>query len=375
MTTSVRASRWISRVHPRNIGAVYAGLGIIVIFWAISPHYFPRVSTIDEILNQNAVIGLVALAIVLPLAAGVFDLSVGITAGLAGMVTAWTLANVTTSLPLAIMAGLAVALAAGAFNCLVVVVLGVNSFIGTLATSSIYTAITVSVSADEPISKHVNGNFSEDIALRNIHGITIPVFYVLIAMVVVAFLLEKTVFGRNIYAIGFEREVARLSGVKVATSQTMSLLFCSVLAGVAGITEAGVLGSGSPEVGTSFLIPAYAAAFLGATQFRRGRFNPWGTVVAVLLLGTGNVGLLISSAPSWTQDVFEGVVLIVAVGFNSHRSGSLSRIVDRFRLQTKPETGPPTDLSSGEAGEAPAPPRTGDLRPPISLGASDELQG
>jgi ribose transport system permease protein len=274
----------------------------------------------------------------------------------------------------AILAGLAVALAAGAVNSFVVVVLGVDSFIGTLATSSIFTAITISVSADQPISQNVDGAFANNIALRNLHGVTIPVLYVLIVMLTVAFVLEKTVFGRNIYAIGFEREVARLSGVKVATSQSVSLMCCALIAGAAGITEAGVLGAGSPDVGSSFLIPAYAAAFLGATQFRRGRFNPWGTVVAVLLLGTGNVGLLISGAQIWTQDAFEGVVLIVAVGFTSHRSGSLGRVVDRLRQRTKRDSEPPPDLDSGEVGDLGPSSSDGGLSPPISLGALGESQ-
>jgi ribose transport system permease protein len=374
MTSRERTSRWISQLHPRNIGAIYAWIGIIIVFWAISPQYFPRLTTLEEVLNQNAVVGLVALAIVLPLAAGVFDLSVGITAGMAGMVTAWVLANVTTNMFFAILAGLAVALAAGAVNSFVVVVLGVDSFIGTLATSSIFTAITISVSADQPISQNVDGAFANNIALRNLHGVTIPVLYVLIVMLTVAFVLEKTVFGRNIYAIGFEREVARLSGVKVATSQSVSLMCCALIAGAAGITEAGVLGAGSPDVGSSFLIPAYAAAFLGATQFRRGRFNPWGTVVAVLLLGTGNVGLLISGAQIWTQDAFEGVVLIVAVGFTSHRSGSLGRVVDRLRQRTKRDSEPPPDLDSGEVGDLGPSSSDGGLSPPISLGALGESQ-
>jgi ribose transport system permease protein len=149
---------------------------------------------------------------------------------------------------------------------------------------------------------------------------------------------------------------------------------CALIAGAAGITEAGVLGAGSPDVGTSFLIPAYASAFLGATQFRRGRFNPWGTVVAVLLLGTGNVGLLISGAQIWTQDAFEGVVLIVAVGFTSYRSGSLGRVVDRLRQRTNRDSEPPPDSVSGVVSDLGPSSNDGGLSPPISLGASGESQ-
>lgn len=298
---------------PRNAGAIYAWVAVIIVFGILSPQQFLNLATVKEVLNQYSIAAVTGLALVLPLATGLFDLSVGATAGLAGIASAWVLANVTTNIAVAVLVGVGVALLAGAVNCFVVLVLGVDSFIGTLATSSIYTAIVVAISGDEPISKNVNGAFGSDIALRNWGGFTFPVFYMIIIMLILAYVLEATVAGRYMYAIGFDREVARLGGVKVRSVQATGLITCALLAGLAGIAETASLGAGSPSVGSDFLLPSFTAAFLGATQFRRGRFNPWGTVVATLLVGTADVGLLIAGYPAWTQDVFDGVVLIVAV--------------------------------------------------------------
>jgi ribose transport system permease protein len=255
---------------------------------------------------------------------------------------AWCLANVSTSPALAVLFGLAAALVIGLINAAVVLGMGVDSFIGTLATSSIYTAIAVAVSGEEPISKNVNGAFSSDIALKNLGGVTIPVLYMIVIVLLIAYALERTVFGRHSYAIGFDQEVARLGGVRVRTTQAMCLVACSLIAGVAGISETAVLGAGSPESGPNYLLPGFAAAFLGATQFRHGRFNPWGAVVAVLLLGTGDVGLLTVGAPSWSPDVFEGVMLIAAVALTSAQGfGPLPRLRRRFSSTSKVEAPPP----------------------------------
>ena len=343
---SARA-KWMRRVGPQNLGAIYAWIILIVIFGLISPHLFFTTQTVKQVLNQYSITALVGLALVLPLAAGMFDLSIGSTAALAGIGSAWMLAHATTSPLLAILFGLAIALVSGLINAFVVVGLGVDSFIGTLATSSIYTAATVAISGDQPISKNVNGAFANDIALKNVGGITLPVLYMIIVMLMLAFVLEKTVFGRRTYAVGFDQETARLGGVRVKLIQASTLTACSFIAGIGGIVETATLGAGDPTIASFYLLPAFTAAFLGATQFRHGRFNPWGAVVATLLIGTGDVGLLAVGAASWTQDVFQGAVLIVAVAITSARGfGPINRLLRRVRPR-RAATSTPTPPVTG----------------------------
>lgn len=325
---------WWARLGPRNAGAVYAWVIVAIVFGVLNPSVFLTAGTVKQVLNQYSISALAGLALVLPLSAGLFDLSVGANAALAGIMSAWTLAHVSTNPVLAVAVGMVVAVVAGLVNCLVVLVLEVDSFIGTLATSSIYTALVIAISGDEPISKNVGGAFVRYLALDNLAGVTVPVFYMLAVMVVLGFFLEQTVFGRQTQAIGFDKEVARLGGVRVSGVQAVSLVASAALAGLAGIAETASLGAGSPSTAADFLLPAFTAAFLGATQFRHGRFNPWGTVVATLLIGTADVGLLIAGGPAWSQNVFEGAVLILAISVTSARGiGPLKFLRERLRRQ------------------------------------------
>jgi ribose transport system permease protein len=125
--------------------------------------------------------------------------------------------------------------------------------------------------------------------------------------------MEYTSTGRRLYATGFNPDAAKLAGVRVDRLRFCSLLTSSLLAGFAGVMLASSLSSGSPTAGDSYLLPAFAAAFVGATQFKRDRMNSPGTIVAVLMLGVGIVGLGLAGAPLWSPQMFTGVVLIVAL--------------------------------------------------------------
>ncbi len=347
--TATHARQWASYLGPRKIGAIYVLVLLIVMFSIMSPHEFANIGTAKLVLNQYAITGLVGLALLLPLSSGLYDLSVGSVAGLSGITSAWLLAHVSANPALAVAAGIGIGLVAGALNALIVLGLGIDSFIGTLATGSIITAITTAVSGDNTIAKNVNGAFQKEVALTNLQGVTLPVFIALAATIALWVVLEKTGFGRRAYAIGFDQEVARLGGVRVMGVRCVGLMASAGIAGLAGILATAQIGAGSPATGPNYLLPAFAAAFLGATQFRNGRFNSWGTVVAVLLLGTGNVGLLVAGGPSWSPDIFDGAILIAAVGLTSARGiGPL-----RIRWFRQKEA-----LTVTESGETPVEPQS-----------------
>jgi ribose transport system permease protein len=302
----------------KNIGAVYVWLLIIVIFTIWVPHLFPTDTTVKQVLNNNAVTGLVALSIVIPLATRVFDLSIGFTMTLSGVTVAHFIAATSVGLVPAILLALGAALVVGVINGIVVVGLGVDSFIGTLATGSLVQAFITMVTGEQSINsvKLVGKPFSS-ISQTNILGLTLPVFYMLVLAGAIWFVLEHTATGRRLYATGFNPDAARLQGVRTDRFRFMSLIVSALLAGAAGIVLAATIGSGSTTAGDPYLLAAYAAAFLGATQLRGGRFNAWGTVIAVLLLGTGTTGLGLASTPQWSTNVFTGVVLIVALALTA----------------------------------------------------------
>lgn len=114
-------------------------------------------------------------------------------------------------------------------------------------------------------------------------------------------------------ATGGSKDAARLSGINTERITILTFVFAGVLCGVAGVVQAGELGSGNPAVGPSFLLPAFAAVFLGATSFHVGEFNTWGTILAVVTLATGVAGLNLMGLPSWVEPAFNGVALLIAV--------------------------------------------------------------
>jgi len=318
--------RFLTALRPSNIGAIYVWIVIIIVFSIWIPDLFLTNITLHRVLNEYAITGIAALSVVLPLAAGVFDLAVGATIGLSGVVAGWVLVH--TSLPpfVAVLCALGTGLLVGILNSVVVVVLKIDSFIGTLATGSIITAVTLGVANDQILTGRTGGPFAK-ISTESWHGIQLPVIYMLVIMLLIGFVLEKTVFGRYTYAAGYNSEVTTLIGVNVARVRIITLLCSGVLASVAGVALTARIEAADPSNGPSYLIPAFSAAFLGATQFRHGRFNPWGTVVSVLLLGTGSIGLLLAGAPQWAPQVFQGVVLIAAVSLTvvqGRRKGSKS---------------------------------------------------
>jgi len=301
----------------KRLTAVYILIVIIILFSLLSPHYFFAIATAQQVLNQYSISGLVGLALLLPLATGLFDLSVASVASLAGTAAAWFLANVSANPVLAVVVGLVAALLVGLVNAVVVLVMEIDSFIGTLATSGMVLAIATAIGGNTTITTNVNGSFQENVALRNLGGVTEPVFICLGVAVVLYVALQRTIFGRRSYAIGFDTEAARLGGIHVKSVRLVGLLVSAAVAGLAGILETASIGASDPSIGSAFLLPAFAVAFLGTTQVRSGRFNVPGTVISILLLGTGNVGLLIIGGPNWSPDVFDGVILIAAVGLTS----------------------------------------------------------
>ncbi len=295
-----------------SIGAVYVWLGLVLVFSIWVPDTFPTMATVKQVLNANAITALAALSITIPLAARVFDLSFAYTMTLTGVITAHFL---TAGVPLvpAMLLGLGAGVVIGVVNGVVVVVMRIDSFIATLATGSLIQAlITMATGGTAIISTRLQGGFAK-IGQTNVSGFTLPVVYVFLVAVAMWFLLEHTATGRRLYATGFNPDASKLAGVRVDRLRFASLVVSGSLAGATGLVLASTVGSGDPSAGTSYLLPAFAAAFLGATQLKHGRFNAFGTLIAVLLLGTGTTGLALANAPQWSADMFVGLVLIASL--------------------------------------------------------------
>jgi ribose transport system permease protein len=290
-------------------------LALVVLFAIWVPETFLTSQTVRSLASSQAVVFVLAIALVLPLAAGVFDLSVAGMLGLAANLVL-VLQQHGMSSALAIIVTILVGMAIGLVNGIVVNVLGVDSFIATLGMSSVLLAASYAITKGVQIVGGIPGHFVS-IGQNTMVGIPLPLIYAIVLAAVVYYVTEYTTVGRYLYAVGGSKEASRLVGVRVDRLVLGSFISAAGIAALAGVILASQLGSGTPEIGPPYLLPAFSAVFLGSTQIASGgRVNVLGTFVAVLLLATGIKGLQLVGAPSYIGDLFNGLALIVAVALS-----------------------------------------------------------
>jgi ribose transport system permease protein len=268
------------------------------------------------ILSNEAISAVLALGLLLPLAADQFDLSIAAVMGLATVVVGSLMAKAGWSPPAAIAATLAMGMAIGAVNGFLVVKLRISSFIATLGMSSVLAAGIYKVSGGQDFVEGIPAAIT-NVGQGEFLGVPLPVFYMLAIAAVLYFVLEHTPFGRKLYATGYNAEASRLSGVPTGRLSFLALVSSATLAALAGVLLTAKIGTAPYDAGAPYLLPAFAAALLGSTQFRPGRFNVLGTLAAIYLLATGVKGLeLMYPNNPWIDDLFQGIALILAVSLS-----------------------------------------------------------
>lgn len=325
----------------RNISAIYVFVALFILFALWVPNTFLTEATWKSLLNQQATSAIVALALVIPMSAGAFDLAVGTEVGLGAILVAWFLQNqgvpVLPAILLTVLAGCLV----GAISGFFIVKVRIDSFIATLGMSSILLAAISWISNGQQVLGLSKG--FREIANGELLGLVYPVWIMLAIAFACWYLLERTPAGRRIYATGGNIDAARLTGVKTSRVIVLSLMSCGAIAAFAGILVSSGTGVGDPGISPSYLLPAFTAVFLGSTQFRGGRFNIWGTVVAVYVLATGVKGFQLAGAPFWLPELFNGVALLIAVGLAKYQSavGRPSQLSRLFGFARKTPAGEP----------------------------------
>ena len=285
---------------------------IILTFGIWTPDTFLTMANARSILASQAIIAILAIGLLFPLAAGAYDLSAAQNLGFCAVLCGWLMTEHGQSVAIAVAITLCAGAFVGMFNGVLVAVIGINSFIATMGTTSLLVAGGQIIAGGTYI-----GPFPEDferLTSGEIFTIPVIVVYLLVLAVFAWYVLEHTPLGRRIYATGANPDAARLTGVNTSRMVFGSLVTCGLIAAVAGVLLASTLGSVSAALGPEYLLPAFAAAFLGTTQLKPGRFNIWGTMLAIFLLGTGVQGLQLVGGQVWVTALFNGVALIVAVG-------------------------------------------------------------
>ena len=303
--------------HPRNIGVVYLYGLIWVVFTMWVPDTWLTWLTHRSVLNQNAILVVVAIGLLVPLSAGVFDLSIAGTISASAVMVSWGLVEAGWSIPVAIGVALLVGFVVGNINGFLVVKIRVDSFIATLGTSSILTAFAVWRSGNRSILGFPES--FKSLTTQFAFGLNKTVLFALVLAFALWFVFEHTAIGRYLFATGGARDAARLAGVQTDRYVWGSLVVSAVFASMAGVLLASQFGSTQAQSGSPYLLPAFAAAFLGSTQFK-SRFNVWGALLAVFVLQSGVKGLQLAGVgTTWIESLFFGVALVVAVGFSSFR--------------------------------------------------------
>lgn len=285
---------------------------LIAVFSLVMPKSFLTWGNFAIMFASYAPAALLALAIIIPLTAGDYDLSVGATLTLSASTIA--VLNVWMDMPIMLVLPivLGIGVVVGLIHALFIIYFRVPSLVVTLGSTSLMSGIVQWMTNSTTIGGIDNALISAVIGQR-IFGIPLAFYYALTAALLLWYVFDYTPLGRRLLFVGRGREVARLNGIAVARVRVGALVASAVLASAAGILYAGVLGSADAYSGLNYLLPAFAAAFLGATTIQPGRFNPWGTIVAVYFLATGITGLSMLGIPLWVTSVFNGGALILAV--------------------------------------------------------------
>lgn len=330
-----------------RFSAFYLLVGFILFFAITKGSTFTDWdASIKQVLEGKAIVGVLALAFLIPLTCGTFDLSVGHIMGFSIVITTALAKN--TNLPQGLGALIAMACCAlvGLISGFIVVRLGVNSFIATLGVSQVLTALSIIISGNRTINGVLSTTYKN--FGRHTFGIgkfKLPMFFwfLIILALICWYVLEHTPIGRKLFAVGGNPEAARLAGLNTDRIVWGSLVASSLLAGFAGLVHTWKVGTYESTIGPANLFAAVAAVFFGASQLRR-RPNVWGTLVAMYALAFGVQGLRLTflKGVNWIEKLFEGVSLLVAVALASRQG--IVKI--RKRSAPPPEVvAPPTAAS------------------------------
>ncbi|GAA4852888.1 ABC transporter permease [Pseudonocardia benzenivorans] len=287
-------------------------VAIIVLFGVLRPDTFLTAGNFSAMFSSQTSLLVLALALTIPLTAGDYDLSVGSVASLSAMLIG--ILNVQLGVPVvwAVLVALAVATLIGVANAVLSIAVGVDTLIVTLGMGTFVQGI-VSWTGNDSTVTGISAELVRVVVQARFLGIPVEFWYGIVLCAVLFYVMEFTPLGRRLLIVGRGREVARLSGVRVRLVRGGALVSSAFLAGLAGVLIAGTSGAADQTSAPLLLLPAFAAAFLGATTIMPGRFNSWGVLVAVLFLVTGITGLQQLGARPFVQNLFYGAALIVAV--------------------------------------------------------------
>lgn len=315
-----RARRFQLRSFLDRFGILLAWLIVAIVFSVLEPSSFFTAASVSTIFGSQAVLLILSLALLVPLTVGEFDLSVTGSMSMANILIGFL--NIQHGWPIgaAVLVALGWGLMIGLVNVVFVMFFRVESIVVTLGSGTLWIGVGYGL---QPSNLAGVTDVLVNVTRTNLLGLPLAFWYGLGLTVLAWYVFSYTPLGRYLYFVGANRQVSRLSGIPVSGIRAGSLIVSAVVSAGAGVVLAGTLDASSPSISAAYLLPAFAAVFLGATAITPGRFNPWGTFIAVYFLITGITGLEYYGLSGWIEDVFYGASLVLAV--------ALSRLAARQR--------------------------------------------
>jgi ribose transport system permease protein len=345
----------VSNVVERS--GIPIGLLLLIILFSVLPStgaQFRSGANLQNIFANQSVTGLIALGCVIPMVAGYIDLSCPAIAGLASVTVAAVSGTHGEPVLVGLVAGVVIAVIAGAINGVLVAGVRLNPFICTLGTYTLLGGLLQLYTKGQTIGNGLPSSLG-DFASGKWLGIARPFWTLMIVAVVLWYLLTQTPFGRKLTAIGSNETAARLAGFRVDRSVFITFLLSGLLGGFAGALLTSQSLSADATTGPSYLFPALAAVFLGQTAIRPGQYNVWGTIFGVFLVAVAVDGLTLLGAAAWVTPVFDGAALVASVAFSTLMARARDRRARTAALAPAIEMTDPDDRSQrAPAGSAAA---------------------
>lgn len=310
---STRRRPLAQRLAIDRYSGLYVLAGLIVVFSILKPQVFPTWDNVRVVSADAAITAIVALGLTVSLASGALDVSVSGSMTWGIVFVCWLQFQHAAHPALAVALTIVACAVIGLVNGLIVVRLHVEPIITTMGTTAIVASLAFWLQGGKSIVSGIPDGFKQ-IARGDILGLPSTVVYLFVVAVALWYVMTLTPMGRYFYAVGGNNEAARLAGLRVDQLTIAAFVISATVAGVGGVLLASKVGSAGINQGAQYLLPAFAAAFLGSTQIKPGRFNVAGTLVAIYLVVTGTKGLqLVYPGKPWIKELFTGITLIAAV--------------------------------------------------------------
>lgn len=298
-------------------GTIIGLLAMVLAFSLLSPRAFPTLNNFTNVLNQASLAMIIAGGLTVAVIVGELDLSIGFAASLHGILVVGLVVRYGLPVPVAILIVCLLGAVIGFVNGFIVTKMKVNSVIATLGVGTILTGLAFAYSAGMPIVSGVPEAFLQVSLGRWLLGIPNNIIIMALVLGFLWLVVERSAAGQEIQAVGGNPTAAYLSGIDVDRVKTLGFVISGICAALTGVLLASRLGSGTPSAADGYLLTAFAAVFLGSATLRDGEFHVLGTFVGALVIAVGFNGLNIFGAPTFSQYILQGAILILAVGLSS----------------------------------------------------------